>query len=331
MRRRWAAPLVPLYGAGVAGKNWMYARGLLPVQRLGWPVVSVGSLSAGGAGKTPVAMMLAELLAREGVGVDVLSRGYGRGSGVVEAVDPSGSARRFGDEPMEMARSGLRVFVGANRYEAGVLAEKRSSAQPGSLKAGVHVLDDGFQHRRLARDLEVVLLTAADVEDALLPGGNLREPLGSLGRAEVVLLREEEADALRKVAAECAPSAEIWVVRREIVLPAERPGRMIAFCGVARPEGFFGMLREAGCALAGEVAFSDHHAYGAEDYLRLVEAVLHAGADGLVTTAKDVVKIAPVAMQRLSGVAPVLVARLKVGLVNEEAALRTLRRVVERR
>ncbi len=335
MRRPWAAPLAPLYGLGVAAKNLAYERGVLTAKRLERPVISVGSLSAGGAGKTPVVMMLAELLGREGFGVDVLSRGYGRGSGVVEEVDPAGSAVRFGDEPMEMARAGLKVFVGADRFEAGLAAERGVGLHPmsqnrdmGHPELRVHLLDDGFQHRRLRRDLDVVLLTAEDAGDALLPGGNLREPLGALRRADVVVLREEEAAGLAGVVARYS-GAETWLVRREMVLPVERPARMIAFCGIARPEGFFAMLRGAGCELAGQVAFPDHHAYEAEDYLRLVEAVLHAGADGLVTTAKDAVKIPQVAMDKLNGVAPVIVAKLKVVLADEARAMMRIRRAVE--
>ena len=321
MRRAWAAPLVPLYGLGVAAKNLAYDRAWFAAHRLRRPVISVGSLSAGGAGKTPLVMLLAELLAREGFAMDVLSRGYGRGSGVVEKVDPAGLAARFGDEPMEMARAGLHVFVGADRYEAGVVAE---AAEPAS---ALHLLDDGFQHRRLARDLDVVLLTDEDAHDSLLPGGNLREPLRSLRRADVVVLREDEAEELSD-AIDKYSSAEVWLVRRAIVLPSTLPSRMIAFCGIARPGGFFAMLREAGCELAGQVEFPDHHAYRAEDYLRLVEAVLHAGAGGLVTTAKDAVKIPQVAMEKLSGVAPVIVAKLKVTLTDEDKAMQRIRRAV---
>jgi len=321
LRRAWAAPLVPLYGLGVAAKNLAYDRAWFAAHRLRRPVISVGSLSAGGAGKTPLVMLLAELLAREGFAMDVLSRGYGRGSGVVEKVDPAGLAARFGDEPMEMARAGLHVFVGADRYEAGVVAE---AAEPAS---ALHLLDDGFQHRRLARDLDVVLLTDEDAHDSLLPGGNLREPLRSLRRADVVVLREDEAEELSD-AIDKYSSAEVWLVRRAIVLPSTLPSRMIAFCGIARPGGFFAMLREAGCELAGQVEFPDHHAYRAEDYLRLVEAVLHAGAGGLVTTAKDAVKIPQVAMEKLSGVAPVIVAKLKVTLTDEDKAMQRIRRAV---
>jgi tetraacyldisaccharide 4'-kinase len=312
-----------LYGLGVAAKNLAFDRAWFAAHRLRRPVISVGSLAAGGAGKTPVVMMLAELLERQGFAVDVLSRGYGRGSGVVEEVDPAGLAARFGDEPMEMARAGLHVFVGAERYEAGVAAE---AAEPAS---ALHLLDDGFQHRRLARDLDAVLLTREDAQDSLLPGGNLREPLRSLRRADVVVLRDDEAAELSGIVAKYS-NAEVWIVRREVALPIAKPSRMIAFCGIARPEGFFAMLRKAGCEFAGQVEFPDHHAYRAEDYLRLVEAVLHAGADGLVTTAKDAVKIPQVAMEKLSGIAPVIIAKLKVTLTDENKAMQRIRQAVAR-
>ena len=317
MKRPLLAPLSPAYAAVVAVKNLAYDRSWLPARRLKQPVISVGSLSAGGAGKTPVVIMLAELLAREGIAVDILSRGYGRGSGVAEEVDPAGLAERFGDEPIEMARAGLRVFVAANRYDGGVLAEASKPAK-------LHLLDDGFQHRRLHRDLDIVLLTADDVTDSLLPGGNLREPLASLRRAGIVILREDEAAELAPIVARYN-NAPIWVTRRQITLTANPPARPIAFCGIARPEGFFGMLRAAGCDLVGEIAFPDHHKYRTEDFLRLVEAVLHAGADGLITTAKDAVKIHPAAMTKLSSLATVHVAQFKVRLLNEAEALRRIR------
>ena len=326
MRRRWALPLAPLYAAGVRAKNALYDRGALPARRLRQPVISVGSLSAGGAGKTPVVMMLAELLQRHGLAVDVLSRGYGRGSGrgfgAVEAVDPAGPAARFGDEPLEMARAGLKVFVGADRYAAGWRAEQDAS------EPAIHLLDDGFQHRRLARSLDIALLTLDDVRDDLLPAGNLREPLGSLRRADVVVLREDEAAALTGLIREHT-QADIWTIRREMVLPAPKSARMVAFCGVARPESFFAMLRGAGCELAGEIAFPDHHAYRTEDYLRLVEAVLHSGADGIVTTAKDAVKIPEAAMTKLNGVATVAIAQLKVRMLDEAAALLRIREAID--
>lgn len=333
MRRPLLLPLLPLYWLGMRGKNALYDLGVLRVRRLGWPVISVGSLSAGGAGKTPVVLMLAELLARHGVGVDVLSRGYGRGAGIVEEVDANGDAGRFGDEPLELARRGVRVFVGAERFAAGVVAEGKATADPSAAlrddktkalrddKQRVHLLDDGFQHRRLGRDLDLVLLTVEDWRDWLLPAGNLRETLASLGRADVVVVREEEAAEL---AAVVPAGVETWVVRRELVLPEDRPRTLFAFCGIARPDGFFSMLPD----VAGRKAFPDHHAYAEADFAGLVAAARGVGADGFVTTAKDAVKIAGAALRMLEGVGPVVVAELRVSLVDEGAAWERLQRVV---
>jgi len=335
-------PLVPLYWAGVAGKNLLYSKGWLRVRRLAWPVISVGSLSAGGAGKTPVALMLAELLTRHRVGVHVLSRGYGRRSGVVEEVEASGEASRFGDEPLEMARAGVRVFVGAERFKVGLLAERgchRGAGEPTSQNRDiehpdscaderVHLLDDGFQHRRLARGLDVVLLTPEDVRDSLLPGGNLREPLASLRRADVVVVREDEAENLREVVARY-PQLEIWVVRRELVLPAQRPQQALAFCAIARPEGFFAMLAEAECQVVGKATFPDHHAFTEADVERLVKTARHASADGFVTTAKDAVKISDRMRAQLERVGPLVVAGLRVRLIDEGGAWRRIEQLLK--
>ena len=344
-------PVMPLYWAGSTGRNALYQMGTLRAKTLRWPVISVGSLSAGGAGKTPVVRMLAGLLERNGIGVDVLSRGYGRKSDAVEEVDAGGLAVRFGDEPLELARTGLRVFVGADRVAAGELAErrcptsqKRDVGHPQSVgakeavsqeyemefaRAGwrVHLLDDGFQHRRLGRALDVVLLTEEDVDDRLLPGGNLREPLGSLARAKVVVVRAEEAERLRSVVAR-STRAEVWIIRRELVLPERRVRRPVVFCGIARPEGFLRMLREAGCEAAGEVVFRDHQRYGQAEVERIVAAAREVGADGSYTTAKDAVKLAPEWRRRLGEVGPAEVVGLSVVLEDEAKAVATMLRAI---
>jgi tetraacyldisaccharide 4'-kinase len=207
-------------------KNGLRRVGVLRARRLKWPVVSVGSLSAGGAGKTPVVIALAEMLKGRGWEVDVLSRGYGRGGIGAERVIPAagGAARQFGDEPVMIARrTGVQVWVGEDRYGVGVVAEAvgarvgtagspaalRNEGEAGSfdrLRTGssaspqddnfkvVHLLDDGFQHRGLARAVDVVVVTEEDLEDALLPAGNRREPLRALRRADVVVVREEERE-----------------------------------------------------------------------------------------------------------------------------------------
>ncbi len=331
MRRPWALPFVPVYGAGLRLKNRLYDAGVLSAHELRWPVISVGSLSAGGAGKTPVVVMLAGLLERQGLAVDVLSRGYGRTSRAIEEVDTNGPAKRFGDEPLEIARAGLRVFVGADRFAAGALAESRESLPQGrevgstGAKRGVHVLDDGFQHRRLRRALDVVLLTAEDAKDGLLPAGNLREPLASLGRAGAVVLREEEAQRLRPVVARYT-QAEVWVIQRMLVLPERRLRRPVVFCGVARPEGFLRMLEQAGCKTAGQIRFRDHQHYRNEDIGRVLALARNTGADGYYTTAKDAVKLLPEWRARLEEVGPVEVVGLSVRFRDEAQALQQLLR-----
>ena len=264
--------------------------------------------------------MLAQMLQEHGVRCDVLSRGYGRTSAAVERVDPGGDARRFGDEPMELARAGLEVWVGADRYRAGLAAEAAAEQPDGSMR--VHLLDDGFQHRRLGRRLDVVLLTAEDVRDSLLPTGNLREPLRALARADVVVVREEEAQAL----APHTQGREVWVVRRTVVLPDSTPRRPIVFCGLARPEGFFAGLAAAGCQEAGRIAFPDHHPYRWKDIERLAAAAQQNGADGFLTTAKDAVKLTDRMRARLGHLA---IAELRVQAANPDAVWARMRQALE--
>src|SRR6202047_3182957 len=175
-------PLEAIYGAVVGARNAFYDRGWLRARTLQGSVVSVGNLSAGGSGKTPFVILLGELLKQRGIKFDVLSRGYGRKTRGVLQVDPGGLSRDFGDEPLLIARRlQVPVVVGEDRYKAGRFAEARFGPQ-------IHLLDDGFQHRGLARHFDIVLVTPEDARDRLLPGGRLREPLGSLRRADAVVL-----------------------------------------------------------------------------------------------------------------------------------------------
>jgi len=270
-----------LYGAVVAARNALYDRGVLKQSRLQRPVVSVGNLSVGGSGKTPFVILLAELLRERGVRVDVLSRGYGRRSSGVLAVEDDDPAR-FGDEPVLIRRrlGDVPVIVGASRYEAGVEAERR-------FETDLHLLDDGFQHRDLARDFDIVLLSPRDVEDCLLPSGRLREPLSSLRRADVIVLpASEEAPPADVVAGK-----PVWRVRRRIELAAGTPSRPFAFCAIADPERFRRDLENAGVEIAGVRYFRDHHAYGPSDIAALRQAADKAGANGFITTEKDAVKL----------------------------------------
>ncbi len=316
MTRPWLLPLNPLYRAGLAVKNGLYAKRRLAVRRLARPVISVGSISAGGAGKTPAVLALAEMLKRHGYAADVLSRGYGRKSKVVAQVDPAGTAAEFGDEPLELARTGLSVFVGAERYEAGLLAERVSAST-------VHLLDDGFQHRRLHRTFDIVLVTLADLRDHLLPAGNLREPLRNVRRADVIILREEEAEEIYAVTSKLTRAFH-WTLRRTLKVPKDAPLKPFAFAGIARPQTFF-----AGLASTGQRAFADHHAYSLADCETLVAAARQVGADGFVTTAKDAVKLTPAHHSKLAAVGPVAVATLECGFLYEkDQVFRQLRRVL---
>jgi tetraacyldisaccharide 4'-kinase len=354
--------VVPLYAAGLAVKDGLRAVGVFKVKRLAWPVVSVGSLSAGGAGKTPVVIALADLLRPRGWNVDVLSRGYGRGGSGVARVDAGAedAARRFGDEPVVIARyTRVPVWVGGERFLAGVAAEADQCADksvPQRLKPQgregvygtaeavplsetegsreslrrVHLLDDGFQHRRLARAVDVVVVTAEDLDDALLPAGNRREGLGALRRADVIVLREEERNGVEaRVRGLMREGAVVWSVRRRLMLPvaAERLSsgpRPVAFCAIARPEGFWAMLKEAGCDVVEKVEFGDHHAYSVGDVDSLVERAKGCNASGFLTTAKDHVKLSRAMMDRLREVGPVDVLKLEARFVDEAGVVRDL-------
>jgi len=333
IRRPLLLPLVPLYGAALAIKKQMFRLGWLKRNRLPNPVISVGSISAGGAGKTPMVLMLAGVLRRRGYAVRILTRGYGRGSEKIERVEPYNDAVSHGDEPVLLAqRSGVPVFAGADRYRAGLLAEQDEELE----KIVVYLLDDGFQHRRLARDIDIVLLTQEDVEDKLLPAGNLREPLRALRDADVIVLREEEAESLRSFVTKLmgAKSPAIWVIRRSLSLgeggEVSLPALPLAFCGIARPESFIKILNAEGCMPVGRVDFRDHHRYDDRDITTLLERARHSGANGFVTTEKDAVKLTPLMRDRLSAVGPVVVTRLNVELVNEAAALLQLVSMVGR-
>ena len=309
-------PLIPLYAAAVGVKNAGYARGWARAQRLRNPVISVGNLSVGGAGKTPLTIRLAELLGEQGIAVDVLSRGYGRRSERVERVDPEGSAEEFGDEPLLMARAArIPVYVGASRYAAGMLAEREL---PGP---GVHLLDDGFQHRQLARDVDVVVVHRSDFAERLLPVGRLREPVGSLERAQILVLREEDHALEAEVRGRGLRQPIWWMERR---LEAPTAGRVVAFCAIARPEEFFDGLRGQGLQVVATRSWRDHHAYTAADLTGLVKALRAQKGAAFVTTEKDLVRLSAEQRRVLEQAAPLRTAKLVVRLRDEGAAMSQL-------
>jgi tetraacyldisaccharide 4'-kinase len=308
-------PLSAIYGAVSATRNGLYDRRLLRAHRLRGPVVSVGNLSVGGSGKTPFVILLGEQLQKRGVAFDILSRGYRRETRGIALVDPSGTATAFGDEPLLLARKlHASVILGESRYEAGSFAEHKFGPH-------MHLLDDGFQHRSLARDFDIVLLPAEDVRDHLLPSGRLREPLSSLRRADAVVLT---GDA---VVPECLPPETlVWRVRRGIQLdPISGP--QIAFCGIARPKNFFAELRTMGVEIAAEVAFRDHHRYTAADAQRLRELKGRQNARGFITTEKDAVNLGLLANE----LEPLSIARVSMAFESPADAVDTMLRIVAER
>lgn len=308
-------PLQLLYRAALGAKNNAYAQGRLRPATLAWPVVSIGNLSVGGAGKTPVVIELARLLRERGVHVDVLSRGYGRRSPQpVERVEANGSARRFGDEPLLIARAtGVPVYVGASRRQAGKLAEAGTNP-------GVHLLDDGFQHRRLARTVDIVAVHPRDVHDRLLPAGRLREPLSALHRADFLVLRED--DAVSEKALENAGIRKpVWRVRRTLALPSVH-GKAFVFCGIAHPDEFFAALQNGGIAVSGTLTFRDHHTFGKADITRIAERAHGAGV--LLTTEKDFVRLSVEQREQLARVAPLHAVPLRAEILNADRCMAAL-------
>jgi tetraacyldisaccharide 4'-kinase len=309
-------PLSSLFGVGVFARNAFYDRGLARSEKLGGPVVSVGNLSVGGSGKTPFVLLLGELLKARGLKFDILSRGYGRKTRGVALVDPAGSPQDFGDEPLLMARRlNVPVIVGESRYAAGVFAEKKFGPQ-------LHLLDDGFQHRSLARDFDIVLVTPEDVRDRLLPAGRLREPLSSLRRADAVVLTSGAS-------AESFPLDQklVWKARRGIA-PNHVPARPVVFCGIARPKNFVAQLRTAGVEPVAEAVYRDHHPYSEQDIRDLLDLRQRSEADGFVTTEKDAVNLGGY----LSALEPLAVVPVKMELADAANAVDTmLARIGERR
>ncbi len=323
MTRALLAPLGLVYAAALRAKNNRYDR--MTPQQLRWPVVSVGNLSVGGSGKTPLVIRLAQLFAEAGWDADVLSRGYGRSGSAAERVDPSGSAERFGDEPLMIAQGARApVFVAASRYEAGLRAEEEASGNG----KHVHLLDDGFQHRQLARAVDIVVIHRGDLGDRLLPAGRLREPLASLKRADLLVLREEDAE----LAAKLEPYTRgipFWQVRRRLS-PGTAGRRALAFCGIARPREFYQALEAGGTEIVARMSFRDHHRYTGRDVEELGKLGARAGCEEFVTTEKDAVKLDPELRAKLAQIAPLRVARLSLEIENESAVMAELIARLER-
>jgi len=307
--------LSSIFGAGVQLRNSLYNVGVLRSRRLTGAVVSVGNLSVGGSGKTPFVLLLGELLLARGVKFDILSRGYGRKTKGVMLADPAGTSQDFGDEPLLLARRlGVPVIVGEDRHEAGVFAERNFGAQ-------LHLLDDGFQHRSLARDFDIVLVTPEDTRDSLLPTGRLREPTRSLARADAIVLTAGASEDSFPLDGKL-----VWRARRGI-LPKDVPPRPVAFCGIARPKNFLLQLRTAGIEPVAEAFYRDHHAYTERDIQELLKLRQQSEAGGFITTEKDAINLGG----HMAALEPLAVVPVKMELLEAANAVDTMLRVMEER
>lgn len=311
-----------IYRAAVAARNALYDHGLLKSQRLKWPVVSVGNIRVGGAGKTPFTIALGKLLQKHGVAFDVLSRGYGRATTGVKLVEAKGQARDFGDEPLLIAQKlEVPVIVGESRYQAGVYAEKAFSEATPSHGLWLHLLDDGFQHRQLARDFDIVLVTPTDPSDSVLPFGRLREPLSSLLRADAVVLMD-------RAQLELPPQKSVWYARKKLSIdPKLRDEKLVAFCGIAQPDAFFDQLRTNGVTPVATKTYRDHLAYTKQDVAALLALKQQHGASSFITTEKDLQNLQPFVAQ----LQPLYTPELTVEIDNADSLVATILNTVKER
>jgi tetraacyldisaccharide 4'-kinase len=321
---------MPLYAAGLALRNLRIERSQQLARILWYPVISIGNLSTGGSGKTPLTIALAKALKLRGFKVDVLSRGYGRQSNEPARVHPEGTAEEFGDEPLLIARqTGVPVYVAPQRYDAGLLAEAEASGQNNCDKSpGIraHILDDGFQHRQLHRDIDILLLNRDDWRDSLLPAGNLREPLSALRRATVIAIPADDPEFAAELKS-FGFAGSIWRIGRRMGVP-KIAGPVAAFCGIARPDQFFAGLKPAGLSLVAQTAFADHHRYTARDIERLLSAARNAGARAFITTEKDQVRLGDL-KAAFPAELPLLCVQLSIEIEDEAKALDWLKARIE--
>ncbi len=293
-------------------RNRLYDRNLLPVKRLSRPVISVGNLNLGGSGKTPLVQYLAQELQRRGWAPAVVSRGY-RGSSesgnllVSDGAEIFCTAAESGDEPYLMARrlSGVAVAVGKYRWKSARLIEQRCPAP-----RRVFLLDDGFQHRKLARDLNILVIDASapPFSDRLLPAGNLREPITSVARADVVFLSRchlarSRVEGLEARTRELAPDVPVFSFghryrdyrnladNRTAEVDDLVRSKVVVLAALGNPRQFLDDLARAGLRVVNEFLFRDHHPYSQQEIDFVLERARRLGAEAIITTEKDAVRL----------------------------------------
>jgi tetraacyldisaccharide 4'-kinase len=297
------------YGQVAQARRAWFARRPQARRRLPLPVVSVGNLSVGGSGKTPTVALLAKLLQAAGHRPVIVSRGYGRRQQVDGVLVVSDGrlvyepVERSGDEPQLLARTlpGVPVLVCADRHLAGVLAERRFGAT-------VVLLDDGFQHLVLQRDVDLLLVRPEDVRDELLPRGRLREPLSAARAAHAIIVPGAPGDA--QPVAEALGTGPVFTLGQQFSAPRlvrpfgdpvpagafDTTRRLVAVAGIARPERFFDTVEMLGWDVAEPLVYRDHHWFTGKDVAAIHQTVRRLGAGGVITTEKDAVRLTSLAL-----------------------------------
>ncbi len=316
------------YGGTVRARSLFYSLGLLRTRTLPCPVISIGNITVGGTGKTPLVMALAKGLMARGISVASLSRGY-KGKRISNPVVSDGkdiflSAEESGDEPFLMARAcyGIPVLVGKNRFVNGRIALQRFGVK------GL-LLDDGYQHLALHRDINILLVDShiSFGDNTLLPRGILREPLSHLRRTDIFLLTKVEnpqtVQPLERKIHQIHPASQVFHSHYEpvnLVSPEDeqedlgslKGKKILALSGVASPDYFSFLLRKCGAKIVKEASFPDHHFYTPEDLSSIKEKSRRA--DCIVTTEKDMVKLMQLDIRHL----PIRALRVKVKIWEEE-------------
>jgi tetraacyldisaccharide 4'-kinase len=316
------------YGWAVRVRASLYSSGLFKTKQLPRPVISVGNITVGGTGKTPLVMALSRGLMERSIPTAILSRGYrakkGPGPLVSDGQKILLSPEEAGDEPFLMAQAlnGIPIFIGKDRFKNGQMALDRFSVRG-------FLLDDGFQHLPLHRDLNIVLVDShiGFGNSHLLPRGILREPLSHLKRADFFLLTKAEdpeaCQSLESTLREIHPSSPIFYSHYELAGLIHPDGKfqpfhlfkgkkVLALSGIANPDYFSSLLRKSGMEVVGEMIFPDHHFYTAQDLTSILGKVKEA--DWIVTTEKDMVKLKRLPLDSL----PLLSLRIEMKIWEEE-------------
>ncbi len=325
-------PLTLPYGLVVRARGQAYRRGVFRPKRIDGVVISVGNLTVGGTGKTPMVLWIAQRLLAEGKKVGILTRGY-RGE-----VTPPGRGRKTGansentSDEVRLLKArlgeGVAFGVGADRFAKG-----RELARSG---VAWFVLDDGFQHRQLARDVDIVLIDATNPFGGrhLLPAGRLREPRSALERADIIVItRSDRAPAIEAAVSQDS-AAPIFYAKpyldsiqavnelgaEAVSLPEVQKKKLFAFCGIGNPSAFLANLHDWGFQLVGHAFFRDHHRYTQQDASAIEGEARRLGAEALICTEKDAFNLDGVRCNEL----PALYCRISLGIADEEEFWRTI-------